>query len=879
MLRIRCLGQLSVLGADGQPIAGAAAQPRRLAILALLARAGERGITREKVIAYLWPDSDEERARRLLSQAVYMLRRDLGSEDAIIGVRDLRLGGEVITSDIGEFQSALDARAYEAAAGLYAGPFLDGFHLPGTGEFDRWVEEERRALDHDADVAFEKCAAAAEGRGDHATAVTWWRRMAGKDPINARVAIRLMRALEAAGDRNGAIRHAAIHQALVQEQLDLPADADVVRYAEELRTAANVAPRPEAAAPTPVVSAPVTAVIANPDESDEIPSHTPTSIPVVRAQPSSPPKRWRVPMLSAIALAAVVLIAVVLTVSRGRATSNSPVAVPSRVVVAPLENSTGDPALDPVGSMVAEWVTQGLLRTGLVQVVDARTMLETARDAGPTRGEDYLRTLAERTAAGTVVSGSYFREGDELRFLTRITGAPSGDVRHTVDVVTAPVSRPTAALEPLRQRITGALAVLLDPRLNNWTARTSQPPTYEAYNEFLLGMQTFGPDYENSVRHFTRAAQLDTTYWQAMLWDAMSFANLHRYAPADSLFRILDRNRSKLASYDEANLDYFYAGFIRGDWETSYRGARRMLDLAPAAGHALYAAGLTAEITNRPREAIDVLMRIDTRVGWGKAWAPRVYNLIARSYHQLSDYRHDLEWARQLKESEPNVGWTRLEEVKATAALGRGRAALDLAVAGAVFPPSTETWEDYSPGDFLWQAGRELRAHGHTALGREALEHALRWYDARPADERATREHRRDVARVLDDLGRWQDAYERYRTLHAEDSMTVEYLGAIGVLAARLGRTAEADSVAAQLLSDSRPYAFGAPRLWAARIAAVKGDRDGAVTLLHQALREGHTRLYAFHAEPDFDGLRDSPGFREILEPRTSGPATTPASQ
>ena len=127
MLRIKCLGQLSVVDDDGQPVAGAAAQPRRLAILALLARAGDRGLSREKVIGFLWPDSDEERARRLLSQAVYMLRRDLGSEDAIVGVRDLRIGSDVLTSDLGEFERALGARDYDHAAALNAGPFLDGF--------------------------------------------------------------------------------------------------------------------------------------------------------------------------------------------------------------------------------------------------------------------------------------------------------------------------------------------------------------------------------------------------------------------------------------------------------------------------------------------------------------------------------------------------------------------------------------------------------------------------------------------------------------------------------------------------------------------------------------------------------------------------------
>ena len=898
VLRIKCLGQLAVLRDDGQPVAGAASQPRRVAILALLARAGERGVTREKVIGYLWPDSDEERARRLLSQAVYMLRRDLGSDDAILGVRDLRLGSDVVTCDVAEFQQALDAKAYERAATLYAGPFLDGFHLPGAAEFERWVDEERRALDHDADVAFEKCATAAEARGDHANAVVWWRKMAGKDPINARVAMRLMRAMAAAGDRNGAIRHAAIHQALVQEQLDLPADGDVVRLADELRAGAHAAPVASArlsATPAPPVVAASVDVLAEsviPAQTDTVagaatrlqtdspgvPAETPDAVassPIAERPAATAERRARrIGPIAAALVGIIVLIAGAGAVTwyvRNRTRAEAAVVVPSRVVVAPLENRTGNPALDAVGAMVAEWVTQGLLRTGLVQVVDARTMLETARDAGPSRGEVYLRTLAERTGAGTVVSGSYFVEGDQLRFLMRITGAPSGEVRHTVDVVNAPISRPTAGLEPLRQRVTGALAVLLDPRLNNWTARTSQPPTYEAYSEFLLGMQTFGADYENSVRHFTRAAQLDSGYWQAKLWGAMSYANLRRYQPADSLFRILDRNRTNLAPYDEANLDYFYAGFVRGDWEASYRGARRMIDLAPGAGHAFYAAGLTAQITNRPKEAVDLLGRVDTEEGWGRAWAPRVYNLVARSYHQLGAHEAELTWATRLRESEPNVGWTRLAQVKATAALGRGKEAFDLAVEGATFPATTETWEDYSPADFLWQSARELRAHGHADLARDALQRAERWLASRPADERATRDHRRTMARVLVDLERWDDARTIYRSLYDEEPATVEHLGALGVLSARLGRTSEADSIARQLIGDSRPWLFGGPRVWAARVAAVNGDREGAIALIRQALREGYARLYLLHAERDFEPLRDFPAFREILEPRSAG--------
>jgi hypothetical protein len=127
------------------------------------------------------------------------------------------------------------------------------------------------------------------------------------------------------------------------------------------------------------------------------------------------------------------------------------------------------------------------------------------------------------------------------------------------------------------------------------------------------------------------------------------------------------------------------------------------------------------------------------------------------------------------------------------------------------------------------------------------------------------------MARVLDDLETWADARAVYASLYAQDSAAVEHIGALGVLAARLGNTSEADSMASRLVADSRPYLFGAPRLWAARIAAVRGDREGAVALVRRALREGYTRLYSLHTEHDFDSLRDFPAYREILQPRPAG--------
>jgi DNA-binding SARP family transcriptional activator len=180
VLRINALGSFAVIGDDG-PLGGAVTQPRRSAVLALIARSGDRGIGREKILNYLWPDADEEHGRRVLTRALSALRADLGAEDAILGMSDLRLNPAVVTCDVVEFDAAIAETDLDRAATLYKGPFLDGFRLPGADEFERWVEGERAALAHEYEVTIERLARRADARGDHASAVRWWRRLAARD--------------------------------------------------------------------------------------------------------------------------------------------------------------------------------------------------------------------------------------------------------------------------------------------------------------------------------------------------------------------------------------------------------------------------------------------------------------------------------------------------------------------------------------------------------------------------------------------------------------------------------------------------------------------------------------------------------------------------
>jgi DNA-binding SARP family transcriptional activator/TolB-like protein len=243
MIRIQTLGGLAVFHGN-RPVGGNLQQPRRLAVVAILARAGGRGVSRDRLAALLWEEAEEERARRSLNQALYALRQEFGSEEAVLGTRELRLNPELIEVDLAAFETARASGALEEATRLYAGPFLGDFHLPGATAFSRWVEEEREKIAADYRALLEAGAAGASARGDRAGAILWWRRLAAMEPADTHAAQGLMRALAVAGDAPGALRHAEIVQQLLREELDLPTDAEVERLAERIRRGELTPPEP-----------------------------------------------------------------------------------------------------------------------------------------------------------------------------------------------------------------------------------------------------------------------------------------------------------------------------------------------------------------------------------------------------------------------------------------------------------------------------------------------------------------------------------------------------------------------------------------------------------------------------------------------------------
>jgi DNA-binding SARP family transcriptional activator len=241
MPSLRLFGVASLEG-DAGAVSGPAIQQHRVALLALLATAPACSLPRTKLAAYLWPERTEDRARKLLNQAVRVLRGVLGADAVRSEGQALRLDAAVLPSDVIAFRAALVAGDPRTAVALYQGPFLDGFLLPDATEFEHWAAGERERLGSEYAGALETLAEAAAREGDVLGAVSWWKARATHDPYDSRVAIRLMEALAAAGNPAGAVRHAEAHATLLMTELSIAPTADLVALANQLESRRHLRP-------------------------------------------------------------------------------------------------------------------------------------------------------------------------------------------------------------------------------------------------------------------------------------------------------------------------------------------------------------------------------------------------------------------------------------------------------------------------------------------------------------------------------------------------------------------------------------------------------------------------------------------------------------
>ena len=470
-MRLRTFGGLWIEGAPTH----LSFQPRQLALLALIGAAGRRGISRDRVIGILWSENEEEQARHTLSQTLYSLKRDTGSE-LVEGTTSLRLGPP-LTNDVGQLEDAIAQGSLDGVVVLYEGRFLEGFYLPGAPEFERWVEEERARLHRAATGALERLAIRADSVANHADAVRLWQRLAELDPLSARYTAGYMRALAAAGDRPHALAQARRYAETVRRELDAEPDPAVRRLEAELRAKPTEAPVATGRAPAADSSAP------DPASSQEVPRQ----------------RSWW--LLGGIA-AAVLLLALGARAVLRSSDARLPFLAVGAIQVEPSPDSTRP------GAILRDMLSTSLGGIEGLQVV-ANSRLVELMPRGVAASAAALNDAARRAGATEVIEGELTTERGELRFSLRRVALPGGILRKGY-LIRAPdrfalVDSATAAIARDLNLVPPSVAVT--------EMRTSSPGAYALYEEGLRA--NYGYDSPAAYRLMKAALERDSGFAMA----------------------------------------------------------------------------------------------------------------------------------------------------------------------------------------------------------------------------------------------------------------------------------------------------------------------------------------------------------------------------
>jgi DNA-binding SARP family transcriptional activator len=836
MYLLRLLGPPSLEGPHG-PVAGRVTQERKLAVLAVLARAEGRTLTRDYVAAMFWPESDQARARHNVADAVWVTRSALGENAVLSQGNRLTLNPEVVATDVEALEEALREGDLHRAAGLYTGRFMGGFHISGAAEFEHWLDRERSRLLAAHTARLETLVREAVGAGDTTEAVSWAMRLAEADPLNSRLAVLCMDVLAASGDSAGAIREGVRHVRLLDDELGIAPPREIEERIQELRHS----PPPIPSAGASRVPVPTRASgLGAPDDPGRPPP------------PPARPARARTGSVLAVASLIVVLLAWVVPMVVNESAA-APVA--DRILVVSFENRTGDPELDLLGQLTADVVIRALSRAGVGDVVLPMELVGTGEtaDAVP-RGIRQARTLARRHLAGIWVSGTIdgLPAGAEVN--TTIGTAAGSRVAAVLDPYPVDPRLPAPALERLASRVVGTLAAHLGHDLPEHPFVVSTP-SYESYRTADRATSLFlDRRFESAVALYRQAYQLDTTAVGYLLWEGISHSNLSNYPRVREILEELRPRRDELTRFDAVQFDWLEA-VVLGDAAGALRGARNAHALHPHSGLGGYQLGRELGLSGYYEEALEVFRGLDPDRGWLARW-PAYWTNLAGVYHVLGRHEEELATADEgyRRHPEPILIAAR---VRALAALG-GPDELHEALRQAT-----------TPGAHL-MAARTLRIHGRDSLAAAVAERGLQVMAVAPLADGASSTdrtaRRNQQARLLILAGRLNEARGVLRELLLEDPRNRDFLGWAGFVEARLGLEDEARSRIAALEALGRePFQLGGPTVARAAIHAELGDDPALVRLLlEQALQEGWA-LSSFHFTILFESVRNHPEVRHFF--------------
>ncbi|MFN2217580.1 MAG: ATP-binding protein [Anaerolineae bacterium] len=239
---------------DGVPLQFDTRKILALAAYLAVSGLGAEGawVTRDSILALLWPDLEPSRARAVLRRNLSLLRSALEGEWLVVEGQMVGTDPQAdFWLDVDHFARLVRAcethghtqekvcpecvEALAEAVALYQGDFLEGFGLRDSVPYDDWqffqAEELRQALAS----ALERLMQGLCDQGDYEAALPHARRWLALDPLHEPAHRRLMQLYTQTGQQSAALRQYRECAHILEQELGLPPSEETTVLYDQIR--------------------------------------------------------------------------------------------------------------------------------------------------------------------------------------------------------------------------------------------------------------------------------------------------------------------------------------------------------------------------------------------------------------------------------------------------------------------------------------------------------------------------------------------------------------------------------------------------------------------------------------------------------------------
>ncbi len=576
-------------------------QPKRLALLAYLALSSSRSAqSRDRLIAYFWPEAGQDEARSALRQALHHLRQRLG-EAAIISGADgrLSLSPSMLLCDAVDLESAAASGDDARVLALYQGEFLDGLYPRDTSpEFEEWMDRTRRHLRTLAAKSAERLANSSRQAGridDAISAAARWNEIAPDDED----ALRLLLVLSEERGRAGeALSIADRAMRDFESRLGVPPSAETIALVAAIRArrqaeaASGIAFESEAV-PGPAVPSVAESLRANTAARESGTAGEAGGALSANATTSAPlPGRDRHLSASWLAVAAVAVVAVFVVVRSRNASapaSGLPPAPSAAVAAASADRlivTDFSDAGDGLGAVVSAALRVDLAQDSRVRVLTgAQVRNAVRRSLHPDDAlidDSLVRAIAVREGLKAIVAGDVSRVAGTWLLTARLVDVRDGNALASV----RETAEDEAGLLPAIERLSRALT---SRAYSTLAAQPAPSPLARVTTASLAALREYGEgvrllddgERARGLERLQRAVVLDSGFATAWRMLGSTWVGMDEPARAQVALRHAFEHRDRLGFRERYLLEGSYYRNATADYKAAVASYRTLLQVYP----------------------------------------------------------------------------------------------------------------------------------------------------------------------------------------------------------------------------------------------------------------------------------------------------------